>query len=70
MIDRVVITCFIVLIGLLLLEVTLIDMHPKAAWEKIPGHMAIIGFVSHMVVVLACKWIGKHGLQRPEEDDE
>lgn len=70
MIDRTVIICFVVLIALVGIEILGIDMHPEVSWEYIPGHMAMIGFISHMVVVLTCKWIGKHFLQKPEDFDE
>ena len=70
MIDRTVIICFVILIALVLLEWLAVDMHPEAGWEYIPGHMALIGFTSHMVVVLVCKWVGKHFLQKPESFDE
>ncbi len=70
MIDRVVIGCFVVLVVLVLVEVLVVDMHAKVGWEQIPGHMALIGFVSHMLIVLLCKLAGKHFLQRPEPKDE
>lgn len=69
MIDRIVGGCLAAIAVLIAIEVLFVDMHPEGAWERFPGHMAVVGFVSHMVVVLGCKWLGKYVLERPEDFD-
>lgn len=66
--DRVVIGLAVVLLGLVVLEATLIPHYnPVFPWHNIPGYAAFIGFVGSLVVVQTTKLLGRLFLQRPEE---
>lgn len=62
--------CAIIIVLLLLCEfIPTVKMH-AAAWWQIPGYHAVIGFLIGLIWVKSVKWLGKHGLQIPEEAED
>lgn len=58
------------LIALVVFDTLFIEHHYVFPWQKVPGYLGIIGFVSCIVVVIVSKQLGKAFLQRPEGYDD
>jgi hypothetical protein len=41
--------------------------HAIYIWDKIPGWGAVYGFVSCVVIILASKFLGHHGIMQDED---
>ncbi len=39
-------------------------------WHRTPGVQAVYGVIGCVAIVLVSKWLGRLGLQRPEDEDD
>ena len=43
---------------------------PAFAWQRVPGHLAALGVLASMALVLLAKGLGKAFLLRPDSEEE
>lgn len=66
--DRVTVGLVATLVLLVVIDVLFVKHHdPVFTWHYVPGYMALIGFISCVVVAVLSKSLGKWFLQEPEE---